>query len=443
MSHFDHCVSPSDLRQIHGRVVKCGLGQDVFAICKIVERCAVFGDMNYGISVFDTVEKPDGFLWNTMIRGLGNTDQPEKAIDLYKRMREIGQFADCFTFSILFKVSEKFGSDVLGKQIHGSALRHGLESQVHVRNTMVHMYGRFGKLGSAVQVFDEMPERDLVSWNTLIGCHVHGGKCEEALRLFSRMLKAGVRPNDATLLAAISACSDTSALELGRRVHSLANVVGVGNQVPISNLLVHMYAQCGEIDKAYEMFRRMRSKTLVSWNTVILAFAMHGRESDALALFSEMVRDGAERPDGITFLGVLCACSRAGMVDEGRRFFDAMSVDFCIEPTLKHYGCMVDMLGRAGFVDEAYRLITNMPIECNAIVWRTLLASCRVHVNVEIGEKVRERLSQMDPNYSSDYILVADMYASTGRWNKHVKVRELMKQCRVQKPEPGISSVGN
>jgi pentatricopeptide repeat protein len=186
----------------------------------------------------------------------------------------------------------------------------------------------------------------------------------------------------------------------------------------------------------------MNKKNTVTWNTMILGLASHGYANEALALFSNMLEQKLWAPDDITFLVVLSACSHGGMVDKGWRFFDIMKKEYHIQPTIKHYGCMVDILGRAGFVEEAYRLISNMPMQCNAIVWRTLLAACRLHGNVELGKQVRKQLLELEPDHSSDYVLLANTYASAGRWNEAMRVRKTMHKRGVQKPEPGNSVVG-
>ncbi|KOM46255.1 hypothetical protein LR48_Vigan06g156100 [Vigna angularis] len=187
----------------------------------------------------------------------------------------------------------------------------------------------------------------------------------------------------------------------------------------------------------------MKMKNVISWNVMILGLASHGNGEEALALFTKMLQQNVERPNDVTFLGVLSACSHGGLIDEGRQCIDIMDRYYNIQPTIKHYGCMVDLLGRAGLVDDAYNLIKNMPVECNAIVWRTLLAACRLHGNVQLGEKIRNHLLELEPDdHSSDYVLLANVYASTGQWNEMSKERILMQKRRIQKPQPGNSFIG-
>ncbi|GAV85229.1 PPR domain-containing protein/PPR_2 domain-containing protein [Cephalotus follicularis] len=401
------------------------------------------GDMDYAVSVFENVENPDGFLWNTMIRGCGNTSEPQKAFEYYKRMLYKGEVAsDNFTFAFLLKICGRLGSVLLGKQIHCNTIKYGQESHVFVRNTLIHMYGLFRDIHSACRLFDEMPSSDLVGWNTIIDCHVYCNKCKEALDLFLRMLGTGIEPDEATLVVTLSACSTLGALDFGRWVHSGIENTSIGEVVSVSNALIDMYAKCGAVEEAFETFNKMEQKSIVTWNTMILGLATHGHVDKALTLFQNMLKAELARPDDVTFLVVLCACRHGGLVDEGRRYFDIMRKNYYIQPSVKHYGCMVDLLGRAGLVDEAYQLIMNMPMVGNAIIWRTLLAACRLHENVELGEQVRRHLLKLEPDHSSDYVLLANTYASAGQWNEVLRVRKGMRDRAVQKPKPGNSFIG-
>lgn len=412
--------------------------------------CAVSsnGDVNYALSVFHSINKPDAFLWNTMIRGFGNSNQPEKAVDFYKRMRLV-RAVDSFTFCFIFKIIGRLGSLTLGKQMHCSSLKLCFETHSYVRNSLLHMYGMFKEVETAHQLFEEMPKRDLVAWNSIMNCHVYCGNYNQALDLFTRMLHSGIQPDDATLVVTLSACGAIGALDFGRWVHcsflhdTTAHLGETESSTMVFNALVDMYAKCGAVEEAYETFSNIKRKNIVSWNVMILGLASHGNGEEALTLFTNMLQENVESPDSVTFLGVLCACSHGGLVAEGRQYFDIMKRDYDIQPTIKHYGCMVDLLGRAGLVEEAYKLIKNMPVEikCNAIIWRTLLAACRIHGNVEVGEMVRKHLLELEPDHSSDYVLLANMYASTGQWSEMSKERQSMKERRVLKPDPGNSFI--
>lgn len=441
LSLFKQCSNVKDLNQVHALIIQLGFDQNLFVIGKLIEFCAVsdHGDLNYAVLVFNRIEIPDGFLWNTMIRGFGRVSKLLMAFEFYKRMLEKEVAADNFTFSFLLKISGQLGSIMLGKQLHVNILKLGLDSHVYVRNTLIHMYGRLKDIKTARNLFDEMPRPDLVAWNTVIDCHVSCGMYNEALGLYLQMLQSGLQPDEATLVVTVSACSALGALDFGRWVHSHVRRNGRGKTIAVFNSSIDMYAKCGAVGEAHEMFNAMSDKNIVTWNTMIMALATHGDAEDALTLFSKMLTEKLETPDGVTFLGVLCACNHGGKVEDGRRYFDLMTKQFNIQPTLKHYGSMVDILGRAGFLEEAYQLIGSMPMECNAIIWRTLLAACRMHGNVKLGERVSSHVLEIEPDHSSDYVLLANMYANSGQWNEMMKIRKSMQQKGVQKPEPGNS----
>ncbi|XP_030534028.1 pentatricopeptide repeat-containing protein At4g21065-like [Rhodamnia argentea] len=447
-SLFKKCSTLSDIKQIHARVVRTGSienkSKNLFVIGKIINFCAVsvHGDMGYAVKIFENTGKPDGFLWNTMIRGFGNLGQHERAFVYYKRMLDEGVVADNFTFSFLLKASWHLGSVPLSKQLHCSTVKCGWDKHDFVRNSLVHMYGMIMDMEAAMQLFDEMPEPNLVAWNTVLDCHVSCGRCKEALDVFANMLRSGIGPDEATLVVVLSACSQVGALDYGRWLHDLIDPTGLSDIVPVRNACIDMYAKCGAVGEAYMVFADTSPKNRITWNTMILGLAMHGHSKDALKLFSRMLEDGSQEPDGVTFLGVLCACNHGGMVDEGRRHFESMRRDYHIEPTIRHYGCMVDMLGRAGFLEEAYQLIRSMPIRCNAIVWRSLLGACRIHGNIELGETVRKKLLQLEPDHSSDYVQLSSMYASVGQWNSVLNARRSMNDRGAEKPKPGYSFVG-
>ncbi|KAM7267825.1 hypothetical protein ACFE04_009991 [Oxalis oulophora] len=439
------CSTINHITQLHTQIIKSGVHQNLFVIGKVIAFCAVStkGDMGYAVSVFRDIENPDGFLWNTMIRGFGKASEPNLAFQYYKRMQDRGEVADNFTFSFLLKICGQLGLNLLGSQIHCEIVKRGLESHVYVRNTLVHMYGLFRDIDTASQLFEEMPMNNLVAWNSIIDCHVYCRKFREALDLFSRMLGTGIQPDEATLVVSLAACSQLGELDFGKWIHhSWIENTKHRDLIPVNNALVDMYVKSGAFEEAYAIFTKMKDKGVITWNIMILGLAIHGHAENALALFEDMLKEKLERPDEVTFLGVLSACSHGGMVDEGRKYFNIMRKHFDIEPTAKHYGCMVDLLGRAGLIDEAYRLIMSMPMKCNAVVWRTLLAACRLHGEVEIGVRVRERLLEVDPEHSSDYVLLANMYASNGQWDEMLSVRKSMKNRSIQKPEPGNSIVG-
>ncbi|XP_020083380.1 pentatricopeptide repeat-containing protein At1g59720, chloroplastic/mitochondrial-like [Ananas comosus] len=437
ISLFKSCSTMRELSQIHAQIISAGFDQHVYVIGRLISFCCVSenGSMDYASLVFEQLNWPDGFLYNTMIRGLGRVDRDEDALLFFKRMRERGKAADNFTFAFLLKICGHMTAVELGRQIHCCIVKHGLESNVYVCNTLIHMYGLFREISAASQVFEEITSRDLVSWNTLIDVYVSCGEYKEALRMFLRMRRDGFNPDEATLVVTLSACSELGALDFGRWVHSNT----IHQTVSVSNSLIDMYAKCGAIESALRVFDNMASRNIVSWNSMILGLALHGHVNKALLLFNKMLEECEfQEPNDITFLGVLCSCSHGGLVEEGRMYFNMMRRDYGVTPNIKHYGCMVDLLGKAGLLQEAYELVRSMPMEGNAVVWRTLLGACRVHGNIELGQRVLEHLRELEPDHSSDYVLLSHMYAGAGRWNDMLHIREVMRGRGVQKPEPGL-----
>lgn len=465
---------------------------------------AISGTIDYAHRLFDHIVQPDIFMWNTMIRGYAQSSRPSKAIFLYTQMeRERGRIKpDNFTFPFLLKACTKLSSLSLANQIHGKILRVGFESDNFVRNSLINLhancgdlkaanlffqgsakedvvawssliagYARRGEMAFARQLFDKMPMKDLVSWNVMISVYAKRGEMEkarelfnevpvkdvvswnamiagyvqcgsqlEAMEVFQEMQRAGERPDEVTLLSLLSACSDSGALEIGQKIHCSLVEMGLSDlSILMGNAVIDMYAKCGSIRKAVEVFRGMKEKDTSTWNSIIGGLAFHGHAKESIELFEEMRRERFS-PDEITFVGVLVGCSHGGMVEEGRQYFHLMTNEYGLQPNIKHYGCMVDILGRAGLLDEAFRFVETMEIEPNAIIWRTLLGACRVHGNVELGEQANKHLLRIRPDQSGDYVLLSNIYASLGEWGGVHKVRKLMDDRGVWK-EAGCCSL--
>lgn len=376
-----------------------------------------------------------------MIRGFGRMNRAHDAVLFFKRMKEEEKEVDSFTFCFLIKISSQLADVGFGKQLHCSVLKHRFGFNNFVCNNLVHMYVLFKEIGAARMVFDEIPERDLVSWNAIIDGYVNCGQYKEALMMFTRLMRCGFRPDEVTLVRALSACAELGELEFGRWIHfGIDNSPNLQKTVSIFNSLIHMYTKCGAIDTAIEVFNNMTDRNIVSWNSIILGLALHGQATEALRFFNNLLEKRLEEPDDITFLGALSACTHRGRVDEGIRYFEMMQTNYSLSPNIKHFGCMVDLLGKSGRVRDAYNLIRTMPMECNAVVWRTLLGACVMHGDVELGKKVHWHLKKVEPDHSGDFVLLSHMYASASRWSDVLEMRGKMKQKQVQKTEQGNSS---
>lgn len=307
-------------------------------------------------------------------------------------------------------------------------------------NTMLDGYMRSGEIEDALQLFDEFPVRNAISWTALIGGFVKKDHHEQALECFREMQLSGVAPDYVTVIAIIAACANLGALGLGLWVHRLVMTQdSLKDNVRVSNSLIDMYARCGCIEIARQVFDGMCHRTMVSWNSIIVGFAANGLADEALSFFNSIQKEGFE-PDGVSYTGALTACSHAGLIDEGLRIFNKMKRVRRIAPRIEHYGCLVDLYSRAGRLEEALDVIKNMPMKPNEVVLGSLLAACRTKGEIGLAEKVMKYLVELDPGGDSNYVLLSNIYAAVGKWDGANKVRRAMKDRGIRK-KPGFSSI--
>lgn len=306
-------------------------------------------------------------------------------------------------------------------------------------NTLISGCMRNGEVGFAIEMFEEMPKRDAISWTALIGGFVKMGKFEQALEWFREMQVSGVKPDYVTIISVLDACAELGALGLGLWINKFVMNKEFKDNIKISNSLINMYCRCGSIQFARLVFEKMPKRSLVSWNSIIVGFAINGHAEEALEFFDSMQKEGF-KPDGVSFTGALTACSHAGLVDEGLMFFDNMKRTHGIKPRIEHYGCAVDLYSRAGRLEDALHVIEKMPMKPNEVVLGSLLAACRTRGDVSLAERLMKYLSELDPGGDSGYVLLANIYAAVGRWDGAGKVRKRMKSLGVQKT-PGLSSI--
>ncbi|VVA37680.1 PREDICTED: pentatricopeptide [Prunus dulcis] len=327
----------------------------------------------------------------------------------------------------------------LGKLIHGCGIKVGVDSDMALMNALIAFYGKCGNLDTARSLFKGMVVRNLVLWNAMIAAYEQNNAGTDAIKLFRRMQTENVEYDYITIVSLISACASLGALNTGRWLHELARMKGFGTNASVTNALIDMYAKCGNIDLAKNVFQGLPHKSVVSWTSIIGACASHGHGDDALMLFSMMKEQGT-KPNSFTFTAVLTACRHAGLVEEGRKHFESMIKDHSISPGIEHYACMVDLLGCAGCLLEAYKFIETMPVEPAAGVWGALLSACRIHGNVELAELVVARLSRLDTQTVTSYVLISNIYAEASRWEDEARLRNLMRK-KLLKKLPGQSSV--
>ncbi|XP_061342156.1 pentatricopeptide repeat-containing protein At5g15300-like [Gastrolobium bilobum] len=321
-----------------------------------------------------------------------------------------------------------------------------LESMPHKNvvswNTLIARYIRLGDVEEARRVFRFMPERDAVSWNSIIAGCVSVKDYAGALALFSEMQQNDdVKPTEVTLISVLGACAETGELEMGKKIHDSLKVCDHKIEGYLGNALVNMYSKCGNLSSAWEIFNGMRIKNVSCWNAMIVGLAVHGHCEVALQLFSEMEqRLGTIRPNRVTFIGVLIACSHKGLVDKARWYFDHMVNQYKIVPDIKHYGCMVDLLSRWGLLEEAHQMIKTVPFQDSAVLWSTLLGACRTQGNVELAKISFQQLARLEHLTHADYVLLSNIFAEAERWNEVERVRSEMIGLHVPK-QVGYSQI--
>ncbi|KAF3788512.1 putative pentatricopeptide repeat-containing protein [Nymphaea thermarum] len=434
------CASISDIdfgTQIHNHIIQTGFGPNVFVESALVDMYSKCGDLSSAQLVLDNMIVADEVSWNSMIGGCVRHGLQARALCIFKRMHETAMRIDDFTYPSVLNSFASLNELKHGQSVHSMIVKTGFGTHKHVGNALVDMYAKCGSLGYASSVFITMPEPDVISWTSLITGYAHHGFHEDALRLFCDMRDAGIYTDEFALASALSACAGLTVLEVGRQIHVIFIKSGFGSSLSIENSLVTMYAKCGCIMDAHTVFDLMPDRDVVSWTALIVGHAQNGRGNVSLELYEKMLRSGT-KPDFITFVGVLFACSHAGLVEDGRYYFESMSKIHGISPSTEHYACMIDLLGRAGQIDAAEELLNEMPIKPDATVWKALLSACRVHGKIELGEMAACNLLALEPQNAVPYILLSHMYSSAGKWEDAAKIRRLMKSRGVTK-EPGCS----
>ncbi|KAF5176599.1 Pentatricopeptide repeat-containing protein, partial [Thalictrum thalictroides] len=330
-----------------------------------------------------------------------------------------------FTLSITIRACSTIASHIFGQQIHASVIKHGFESNLPVGNSLVDMYCRCSRLSEAYRYFHELPDRDLITWNTMIAGFEKSGS-DLSLQLFSQLCSEDLCPNCFTFTSVAASCANLAALTCGQQIHGGIIRRGLESNFALTNALLDMYAKCGSIAESHRIFSEMPWKDVISWTSMMNAYGSHGYGKEAIGLFYEMVHSGV-KPDRIVFMGVISACSHAGLVDEGLKYFNSMDIDYSVKPNQEIYGCVVDLLGRAGRLLEAYELTISMPFEPDEMVWGALLGACREHKNSTLGQLAAQKILNMRPSGAETYVTISNMYAVDGRWGEFAEMRKLMR----------------
>lgn len=434
------CARLSDSKlgvKIQTIVVKAGFDSDVFVTTGLVGLYAKCGHLDDALKVFDDIPHKNVVSWTAIISGYIGIGRFREAISIFQRLLEMNLTPDSFTLVRVLLACTQLGDLNTGESIHRYITNNGMGRNVFVGTSLVDMYAKCGHMEKARRVFDDMPEKDVVSWSAMIQGYASNGLPKEALDLFYRMNRENLEPDCYTMVGVLSACARLGALELGDWASSLIDKNQFLSNPVLGTALIDMYAKCGKMASAWRIFKGMKEKDLVVWNAVISGLAMNGDVKAAFGLFAQVEKYGI-KPDGNTFMGLLCGCTHAGLVDDGRKYFDSMIRVFSLTPTIEHYGCIVDLFGRAGLLEEAHQLIKSMPMEPNAIVWGSLLGGCRLHRDTQLAERVLKHLIELEPWNSGNYVLLSNIYSANHKWDDAVKIRTVMNERGIQKT-PGYS----
>ncbi|KAJ1292749.1 hypothetical protein BS78_01G014200 [Paspalum vaginatum] len=415
--------------QIHGYVIKAMGLQSVHASTALIDFYSRHGAFDLAKTVFENLDSKNVVSWCSMMQLCVRAGKLEDAMRVFSEMISEGVEPNEFAFSIALGACGTVG---LGHQIHCSAIKRNLTTDVRVSNALLSMYGRSGLAEELEALLDKMENPDLVSWTTAISANFQNGFGEKAVALFSKMHSKGFTPNDYAFSSGLSSCGDLALLDQGRQFHCLALKLGCDSKLCTGNALINMYSKCGRIGSARHAFEVMHLHDVTSWNSLIHGFAQHGDANLALEAFTEMCSSGC-KPDDSTFLGILVGCNHSGLVAEGEIFFRLMTDQYGITPTPSHYACMIDMLGRNGRFDEALSMIEEMPFVPDVLIWKTLLASCKLHRNLDIGKLAAGKLMELSERDSASYVLMSNIYAMHGEWQDAGRVRRKMDEMGVKK----------
>lgn len=430
-------------QQLHSRAIQAGLASDVCAGCSLVDmyvKCSAEGSMENSRKVFDKMPEHTVMSWTAIITGyVQSGGQDEEAIRLFCEMKMEKVQPNHFTFSSVLKACANLSDSSMGEQVYAHVVKSGLASVNCVGNSFVSMYTRSGRMEEAQKAFNVLFEKNLISYNIMVDGYAKNTRSEEAFELFHQIEDIGIGVSGFTFASLLSAAASIGVLDKGEQLHARLLKSGFESDQCVANALISMYARSGSIEGASEVFNEMFDRNVISWTSMITGFAKHGYAEKALELFHQMVLAGV-KPNEVTYVAVLSACSHVGFVEEGRKHFYSMSKDHGIVPRIEHYACMVDMLARTGFLKEAYEFIKSIPFTADALVWRTLLGACQVHGNMELGSLAAKRILELEPHDPAAYVLLSNLYAATGQWQNVTEVRRSMKEKKLTK-ESGCSWV--
>lgn len=426
-------------REIHTHTIKKGFDSTSYVANTLATMYNKCGRLNYGLRIFERMVTKDVVSWTAIITSYLHLGKEELAIEAFLKMQESEVSPNEQTFAAILSGCANLAKIGWGEHLHAHVLQKGMFGFLSVSNSIMSMYSKCGELDQAYAIFNAMKLRDIVSWSTIIKGYCQEGYGDEAFELLSLMRREGPEPTEFALASVLSVCGNMALLEQGRQLHAHVLLIGLENAAMIQSALINMYGKCGSIYETSKIFDLSKSLDLVTWTAMINGFAEHGCSQEAINLFNKLPEVGL-KPDYVAFIGVLTACSHAGLVDKAFHYFNSMTEHYHMSPSKEHYGCMVDLLCRSGRLQEAEDMIKDMPFRQDDVVWSTLLRACRIHGDVDRGVRAAEEILRLDPSCAGTHITLANLYSSKGKWGEAAGVRKVMRQKGVVK-EPGWSSI--
>ncbi|XP_042483351.1 putative pentatricopeptide repeat-containing protein At3g01580 [Macadamia integrifolia] len=411
---------------LQGCAVRRGFADDLYVSNALIDMYCKSGDIHEACRVFCHMINKDAVSWSTLIAGHMQNSEYCDGLMLYLEMKAMGIRSTAVTVASVLPALANLKLLRQGKEMHNYVLRHGLESDTFVGSALIDMYGNCGSMREAGFIFEMMSDRDITIWNSMIVGHVLNGNVDLAFGILRRIKESKLRLNSVSILSILPLCTRMGTLRQGREIHGYATRNSLVSLVSVGNSLIDMYCKCGYLELGLRIFNQMVETDIVTFNTIIVANGIHGHGEQAFSFFDQM-RDAGIRPNKVTFIALLSACSHAGLMDRGWFLYNTMVYDCGILPDMEHYACMVDLLGRSGHLDDAWEFIRRMPVEADIDVLGCLLGACRVHNRVELAEQVSRRIFQKNPEDSGYYVLLSNIYASSGRWADAARIRAMLK----------------
>ncbi|XP_024968408.1 pentatricopeptide repeat-containing protein At2g03880, mitochondrial-like [Cynara cardunculus var. scolymus] len=432
LSALINCKNLQQIKSLHTQLYDDGLLNDLYILNKLLYMYVRYNGVDDAYNLFDKMPERNPVSWSVMIGGFAKAGNYKKCFETFREYIRSGEQPDVYTLPSVVRVCRDRLDLKMGRLVHQIVHKFGLNMNTFICAAIVDMYAKCGVIDDARKLFNMMTKRDITTWTVMIGAYTACGNASESLVLFDQMQEVGIVPDKISMVTVVNACAKLGAMHKAKHVHDLIRRQYRSLDVILGTAMIDMYAKCGNLESAREIFNGMKEKNVISWSTMIAAYGYHGKGQKALELFPMMSKTGIT-PNKITFVSLLYACSHSGLVEEGLQVFSQMQEKYFIKPDVKHYTCMVDLLGRAGRLHQAFNLIENMTAEKDEGLWSALLGACKIYNHVEMAQKAAESLLEIQPHNASHYVSLSNIYAKAGKWENVAKIRTQMVSQNLKK----------